>query len=178
MSEYRVASRYAKSLLNLAQERGVLEEVHDDLQLFRKVCEENRDFVIMLKNPIISHDKKTAILNQLFESRFQNETMAFLGIIAQKHRENLLPAIADEFHKQYNDYHGIGMAKVTTVIPLDDTLRQEFKTLTGGLVGKQKIELSESINKDLIGGYVLKVEGKQVDESLRGKLKELSLKFS
>jgi F-type H+-transporting ATPase subunit delta len=178
MSEYRVASRYAKSLLSLALERGVLEEVHDDLQLFRKVCDENRDFVVMLKNPIISHDRKTVILNKLFESKFQHETMAFLGIIAQKHREMLLPAIADEFHKQYNDHHGIGMANVTTVFQLDDRLRQEFKTLTGGLIGKRKIELSESIDKDLIGGYVLKVEGKQVDESLRGKLKELSLKFS
>ncbi len=178
MSEYRVASRYAKSLLTLSQERGVLEQVNQDFELFRKICKDNRDFVVMLKNPIINHDKKSAILNRLFEERFQKETLAFLGIIAQKNREMLLPAIAEEFHTQYNQFHGIGMASVTTVIPLDDSLRQDFKDLTSRLIGKQGIELAENIDKDLIGGYVLKVEGKQVDESLRGKLNELALKFS
>ena len=178
MSEYRVASRYAKSLLTLAHEDGVLEEVHRDLQLFLEVCKENRDFVVMLNNPIISHDKKSSILNRIFEGRVQKETMSFLAIISRKHREMLLPAIAEEFHKQYNEFHGIGMAKVTTVFPLDDSLREEFKNLTSNLIGKQQIELEETVDEDIIGGYLLKIEGQQVDESLRGKLKELALKFS
>jgi F-type H+-transporting ATPase subunit delta len=70
------------------------------------------------------------------------------------------------------------MAKVATVFPLDDALREEFKGLIAHFTGKDDVELEEEVDEDLIGGYVLKFEGKQVDESLEGKLKELSLKFS
>jgi F-type H+-transporting ATPase subunit delta len=89
-----------------------------------------------------------------------------------------LPAIADEFHRQYNVLRGISMAKVTTVFPLDETLRNEFKNLIGTYTGATEVELEEVVDDDLIGGYLLKLEGKQVDESLKGKLKELSLKFA
>jgi F-type H+-transporting ATPase subunit delta len=70
------------------------------------------------------------------------------------------------------------MAKVATVFPLDDSLRDEFKHLIGQFTGQRAVELEEEINEELIGGYVLKLDGKQLDESLRGKLNELKLKFS
>ncbi len=57
MANLRAASRYAKSLLELAAEKGVLEEVFADMKLFTEVCNENYNFVLMLKNPIIKHDK-------------------------------------------------------------------------------------------------------------------------
>ena len=63
MSELRVASRYSKSLITLAQDQGILEEVHSDMLMFLNVCRENRDFVLMLKNPIISNDKKARYSN-------------------------------------------------------------------------------------------------------------------
>ena len=122
--------------------------------------------------------RKPGILTALFDGRVNAMTMSFFGIITKKNREMLLPLIADEFHQQYNVLRGIGMAKVTTVFPLDESLREDFKQLAGAFVGKQEVELEEEVNEELIGGYLLKLEGKQVDESLRGKLKELSLKFS
>lgn len=178
MSEYRVASRYAKSLITLGQEQGVLEEVHRDILLFIDVCRKNRDFVLMLKNPVISNDKKFNIVQALFEGKIHAFTIAFFRIIIQKHREMLLPAIAEEFRRQYNELRGISIAKVYTVFPLDEYLRKEFKSLVRVYTGKQQVQLLEEVDEDLIGGYLLKVEGKQVDESLKGKLKELSLKFS
>ena len=62
MSEFRIASRYAKSLLELAKEKGLLEEVHDDMQAFSKIYDSNRDFEMFLKNPIIQHTRKRGIL--------------------------------------------------------------------------------------------------------------------
>ena len=178
MSEYRVASRYAKSLTTLAQEKGILDEIHQDMLSFLNICKENREFVLMLKNPIISNDKKSGILKTLFEGKVHQMTMSFFGIITQKNREMLLPLIAEEFHQQYNAIRGIRMAEVTTVFPLDESLRNEFKNLIASYTGATKVELEEIVDEDLIGGYLLKLEGKQVDESLKGKLKELSLKFA
>jgi len=178
MSEYRVASRYAKSLVTLAQDQGVLEEVRENILLFRDVCRENRDFVLMLKNPVISNDKKFGVIQALFEGKIHPFTLAFFKIVIQKNREMLLPAIAEELRQQYNALHGISIAEVFTVFPLDESFREKFKNLVRYYTGTKEVLLEEEVDGDLIGGYLLKVAGKQVDESLKGKLKELSLKFS
>lgn len=178
MSEYRVASRYAKSLITLAQEQGLLEEVHNDIQLFSKICHENRDFTMMLKNPIINNYMKSQILREIFEGKVHEITTAFFDIVTKKNREMLLPEISSEFHLQYNIINEISLANVATVFQLDDSLRDEFKHLVAHFTGSKTVELKEEINEELIGGYVLKLGGKQIDESLKGKLKELKLKFS
>ncbi len=178
MSEYRVASRYSKSLITLAQELDILEEVRQDILLFADLCRENRDFVLMLKNPVISNEKKFGVIETLLKDRIHPVTLSFFRIIIQKNREMFLPAIAEELRHQYNALKGISMAKVYTVFPLDETLRQKFKSMVLDYTGKKEVQLQEEVDKDLIGGYLLKVEGKQVDESLKGKLKELTLKFS
>mgnify|MGYP001571503800 CR=1 FL=1 len=66
MADSRVASRYVKSLLGLAVEKEALDKVHKDMILFSKVCEENRGFTLMLRNPIIKHDKKREIWKEIF----------------------------------------------------------------------------------------------------------------
>ncbi|ELR69901.1 ATP synthase delta chain [Fulvivirga imtechensis AK7] len=178
MSEYRVASRYARSLLALAEEKGVIEEVHNDMLSFLQVCEENRAFVLMLKNPVIKHDKKGVILEQIFKGRASDLTLTFFEIITRKNREAALPAIAKEFHNQYNAYKGIELATVTTAVPLDKGLRLKLEELVKKMSSKEKVELIEIVDKDVIGGYVLKVGDRQIDDTLRSKLKELELQFS
>ena len=69
MADSRAASRYVKSLLGLAVEKNALESVYQDMLLFTKVCEENRAFELMLKNPIIKHSKKREILEKIFEGK-------------------------------------------------------------------------------------------------------------
>ncbi len=177
MSDFRVASRYAKSLISLAESQGMLEVVHEDMQLFSQICESNRDFTLMLKNPIINHHKKLSILKGIFENRVNTITMSFFEIITRKNRENVLVSIATVFHAQYNQFKGIEMAKVSTMFTLDEPLRDQFKKIIKEATGKHNVELAEEVDKELIGGYILKVEGQQVDESLKGKIKELKLKF-
>jgi len=178
MSEVRVASRYAKSLIGLAQEKGALEAVHQDMQLFAGICEENIDFRIMLRNPIINHEKKLNILQGLFDGRVHQITSSFFEIITRKNRESVLYAIAQEVHKQYNALKGVEMAEIKTTFALDDELRREFKSVIAKATGMNGVELKEEVDKELIGGYVLRVGGQQIDDSLKGKLKELKLKFS
>lgn len=178
MADIRVASRYVKSLLGLAVEQGVLEQVNADMQLFAKVCDENRAFALMLKSPVIRHDKKKEILNKLFQGKVNKLTMTILDIITTKNREPLLPAIAKEFHNAYNLYKGIGKASVTTAVPLDSKLRSEIEEIVKKLNGKKDIELVEKIDQSIIGGFVLNVGDKQIDASIESKLKGLKFKFS
>jgi F-type H+-transporting ATPase subunit delta len=178
MADSRVASRYVKSLLGLAVEKGVLDKVHDDMILFSKVCEQNRAFVLMLRNPIIKHDKKRDILEKLFKGKVQTLTLAIFDIITKKNREPLLPAIATEFHIAFNDYKGVGGASVTTAIPLDAKLRAEIEQIVKKLSDKKQVEITEKVDADMIGGFVLNVGDRQIDASIKNKLKALKVKFS
>jgi len=178
MADIRVASRYVKSLLGLAVEQGVLDQVDKDMQLFDKVCTDNRAFAIMLKSPIIRHEKKLDILTKLFQGKVNKLTMAILEIITKKNREPLLPAIAKEFHNAYNVYKNVGKASIITAAPLDAKLRAEIEAIAKKLSDKNQVEISEKVNKDLIGGFVLNVGDKQIDTSIKTKLRTLRTKFS
>lgn len=178
MADARVASRYVKSLLGLAVEQGVLEAVNTDMQFFDRVCHSNRDFVLMLKSPIIRHEKKKEILNKLFLGKVHPLTMSIIEILTKKNREPLLPSIATEFHNAYNVYKGIGKASVTSTVPIDAELRSELVALVKKLSNKTQIELEEKVDKDLIGGFILNVGDRQIDASIKNKLKVLKNKFS
>lgn len=178
MADSRVASRYVKSLLGLAVEQKVLDEIHRDMLLFSKVCNENRSFEILLKNPVIKHDKKLEILKRIFSGKVHSLTMAFFDIITRKNRESILSGIAKEFHNAYNDYKGIGKATVITAVPLDAGLRAEFEKLVKNYSDKKQVELIEKVDHDIIGGFVLNVGDRQIDASIKNKIKTLKLKFS
>ncbi len=177
MSEYRIASRYAKSLLGLADEQGSLEEVNKDMLMFSELASENRDLVLMLKSPVVPHSKKLAVLNQVFDGKVHKLTMAIFQILTKKQREAYLPAIATEFHHQYNVRKGIEEATITTTFALDAALRKEFEGIVKSISGK-KVELTEKIDEEIIGGFVLKIGDRQIDDSLSSKLSALKLKFS
>lgn len=177
MSEYRVAYRYAKSLLELAEEKGILEAVHQDMQLFASVAKENRDFVLLLKNPIIPGDKKLSVLEAVFGGKVNELTQEFYKIIVRKGREGYLLAISKEFHLQYNAYKGIAGAKVITTFALNDELRKQFTDIVKEISGKE-VELEEMVDEDLLGGFVLRIGDRQVDESVSTKLLRLKKEFS
>jgi F-type H+-transporting ATPase subunit delta len=178
MADSRAASRYVKSLLGLAVEKKALEEVHRDMLLFSEAISKSRPFELLLQSPVIRHDKKLGILKKIFQGKVHSLTMAFFEIITRKNREPILVGVAREFHNAYNEYKGIGKATVTTAIPLDANLRTEMEKLVRKYSDKKQIELIEKVDSDLIGGFVLNVGDRQVDASIKSKIKTLKLKFS
>ncbi|HEX5169197.1 MAG TPA: ATP synthase F1 subunit delta [Cyclobacteriaceae bacterium] len=178
MAESRAASRYVKSLLSLAVEQGALDNVHEDMLLFDKVCRENQSFRLMLKNPVIKHEKKRDILEKIFAGKVHPLTIAIFDIITRKNREAILPNIARDFHNAYNEFKNISKATLTTAFPIDNSLKSQFETIVKKLTKNESVELVEKLDKDMIGGFILDVGDKQIDASLKNKLKMLKVKFS
>ncbi|MBB6609801.1 ATP synthase F1 subunit delta [Pontibacter sp. Tf4] len=176
MSEVRVASRYAKSLIELAAEKGVLEQVNEDMKLFSDVVSKNRDFQLMLHNPIVKSDKKLAVINGVFKGKVQEMTLSFFNIVARKNRESLLEFIATEFVKQYNVLKGIQRASIVSAAPLSPALRQQIGEKLAAQTGKT-IQLEEMIDPSLIGGFVLRVGDRQIDSSVKNSLRKLKNNF-
>lgn len=178
MADSRAVSRYVKSLLDLAVERQVLEEVHRDMVVFTDVVFKSRQLELLLQSPVIKHDKKLEILKRIFTGKVHPLTMAFFEIITRKNREPILAGVAREFHNCYNEYKGIGKATVTTAIPLDAKARMDIEKLVRTYSDKKEIELTERVDPGLIGGFILNVGDRQVDASIRHKIKSLKVKFS
>lgn len=178
MSEQRAASRYAKSILDLAQERGNLPQVKEDMDLFAKTLEQNRDLRLLLRNPIVKHDKKLAILRAIFGGKVSEVTEKFFTIITQHNRESALEWVATEFQSQYERLRGIQVAQVTTAQPLTPALREEVTQLVRRQTGLQSITLTEKVDESLIGGFVLRIGDQQIDDSVRNRLRKLRSEFT
>lgn len=172
-----VAARYAKSLLDLAQEQGLTETMYKDMQFFKNTVDQSRPLMLMLKNPIVRAEKKSAVIKAAFTNRVNPVTMAFFEIIARKNREGIMDAIAEQFIKQYNKLKSIERATVFTTVPLTDPQRETFKAMVIQSTGGKTVELEEKLDSNLIGGYVLRLGDRQVDGSIRNQLNELRLKF-
>jgi F-type H+-transporting ATPase subunit delta len=177
MAESVVAYRYAKSLIDLANEKKVVDEVSQDMALFKQICDENRQFLVVLGNPIVRHEKKLGILKKVFENRVNPVTFSIFNVLTKKNRESLIYAIADEFQKIYNDQNGIQQATVISSTALTDEQRKQFTKVVADATGR-KVVLEEKVNESLIGGYILKVGDTQVDTTVRKKLNDLKLKLA
>lgn len=178
MSDSIVAYRYAKSLIDLASEKGIVKEVNEDMAFFKKVSDENRQLLNVMASPIVRHEKKLKVLKGIFESNVHPVTFAILTLLTKKSREGLLVSIADEFQKLYNTQNKIEVAKITTVESLTDEQRNEFKKVVAKATGHESVVLEEKTDQALIGGYVLRVGDSQVDTSIRKKLNSLKLSLN
>ncbi|HLK98210.1 MAG TPA: ATP synthase F1 subunit delta [Hymenobacter sp.] len=178
MSELRVASRYAKSLLDLAEEQGTLEQVMQDMELFNNTLEQSRDLRLLLRNPIVKHDKKLAILRAVFGGKVSDLTERFFTIVTQKNRESALEFIGSEFLLQYNKLRGVQTAEVTTATPLTPELRANVEALVRQQTGLAQVILTERVDASLIGGFVLRVGDRQIDDSVSFRLRKLRNEFS
>lgn len=177
MNESRVAYPYAKSLFSLTKEQGKVEEVLNDMQLIASVCAENPTLDQVFKSPIIPHDKKNSIMDTIFKGRVSNLTFEIYSLLRKKNREMYLSEIAKQFVNIYKQENNIVSAQITSAAPLTEHLRSEFKNLISSKFGSKKIEMQEVVDNEILGGYILRVGDRQIDQSIKGKMLTLKSKF-
>jgi F-type H+-transporting ATPase subunit delta len=177
MQNPRLASRYAKSLVDLAVEKGQLEVVRADMQVLQQITKGNPDVVTLLKSPVIKPDKKQKILAAILEGKISNITSMFIQLLVTKGRESNLPEITTEFARQYNVLNNISKVKITTAVPLDAAILSAIKQKVEAGSDK-KIEMETAVEPDLIGGFVLETEDRLFDASILRDLKDIKKQFA
>jgi len=176
MSYTKITLRYAAAFFDLATEKGVVEKASEDMVLLGKVCTSNRDFVRMLQNPVIHADKKKKVIALIFGTSVNTMSLSFMNLMIRKRRERYLPSIAEAFDNLYKISKGIKTAYVTSAISLDANEKAGILEIIGKLTDK-KIELVESIDDKLLGGFVINIDDFQVDQSIATKIKVLKKDF-
>lgn len=176
MKGTKVASRYAKALLELAIENNKLDAVAGDMNYLLSANNETRDFQLLLNSPIIHADKKIAIFAELFD-QFEQVTKSFVNLITKNGRESLLPEIAQAFDAQVKTYKGIVPVTIVTAAPMsqqtkDMILSRVQSTVTGTL------EVTEKVDPSLIGGFVVRMDDKRIDASVASQFTNLKQRLT
>lgn len=177
MSEFKVASRYAKSLIDLAKEQNALEAIHGDMLQVIEIIKSNSNLRAVLKNPIIKLDKKSNILKEIFGAKAHAAVISFFDLLVKKGRAGVIYATAKEFVSEYNREKGIVEASVVSAVPLSKEHQNEIISLIKKDYGNEVI-LTNEVNPDLIGGFILRVGDKQVDTSIASQLNKLEQHLS
>jgi F-type H+-transporting ATPase subunit delta len=177
MSEIKVASRYAKSLIDLALEQKALEEIKNDMDLFVNTLKASSELQAVVKNPIIPLGKKNDILKALFGDKIHKVTSAFLKIVVDKGRADIIFGTAKEFLNQYYQFKNIVTAKVVSAAALTEEAKAEIITKVKAITGGDVV-LNASVDANLIGGFILTVGDKQFDSSIASSLSRLKKEFA
>lgn len=177
MSVFKVASRYAKSLLDLVNENGKLEQSKADIELIAEVIRSNSELKAVLSNPIVKIDKKQNILKSLFAGKVGDEVLSFLDIMVRKGRGELVYATTLEFIREYDELKGIVHAEVVSASPLSATNMESLKANIAAQINAQVV-LTNTIDESLIGGFVVTVGDRQIDASIAGRLDDLERHFT
>jgi len=167
-----IAFPYAKALFDFAVEKDALDAVYKDMLALTSLCRTNRDFLLMLKSPILKTEKKQKIITAVFKDAVSEITRGFLKIITAKRRESLLNDMGIAFIELYKDSMGILTTTVKTAVPLTAELRKEILEVMGPQ-SKGSIDLVEEIDEDLIGGFVLQWKDMQYDASILNEVNKM-----
>ncbi len=172
MSNTKISKRYAKALFEFSQDENIIEEVYADMEYLHQLCDLSDDFVAMLKSPVIKLAKKIEILAAILEDKVSKVTMRFLHIISKSRREFIIPSLAEQFILMYKDSKGLKSVKLFSATELPTAVIDEIAATLEKQVHKT-IEIHESIDEDLIGGFIIKMDDQQFDASIKTKLAKL-----
>jgi F-type H+-transporting ATPase subunit delta len=171
MNESQISVRYAKALFKSAFEKKILDSVNQDMDLLAATCKLG-DFLYMLELPSLQPSQKINFINSIFSKIMSETTLALIHLVIKNKRESYLPGIARNFRDLYRKEKGIRSAELLTALELDESTIKSVKELIKKSFDSE-IELSASVNSDLIGGFVLKIEDLQYDSSVASNLKRM-----
>jgi F-type H+-transporting ATPase subunit delta len=176
MKGTKAASRYAKALLELAIEQNKLDRIAADMAYLAKINHDEKDFAVLLNSPVVKSDKKIAIFNELF-GQFDELTTKFINLITKNRREGLLAEIAHSFEAQVKEYKGIVPVTLISATALDNATKEAILAKVKGSINGQP-EITEVIDEELIGGFIVRMGDKQIDASIARQFNNLKQRLT
>jgi|TARA_B110000238_G_scaffold196493_1_gene237346 F-type H+-transporting ATPase subunit delta len=170
-----ISDRYASALYDLANENKVVDSVIENLNFLKDIISENKELKLVVKSPLItSNDKLEIILKLVSEKNFNQLSITFLKVISNNKRFSSLPSIILQFIKINAQKRGDILADVTSADDLSDQQQEDIKEQLRTILG-EKLSLNFKVDKNIIGGLIVKVGSKMIDTSLANKINKLNI---
>jgi F-type H+-transporting ATPase subunit delta len=169
MNESKITVRYAKALFALAKESHLLDVMKKDMELLYQCIHEIPELQYVIQSPVIKVSEKAKLFDESFRGAFTPLTVSFINMLLDRRREEYLMSIARYFLSSLQKDEGIQLAELITAMPLNEQLRKKIIQFIARKFNTE-VELHESVDGKLIGGFVLRVGDQQIDASIASKL--------
>src|SRR5690554_1597310 len=123
MAGFKAATRYAKGLMQFAQETGQAQVINQEMVDVRNAIESSRELAQFLESPLLDSKRKNTIAKEIFKG-FSPSTQNFITLVINQRREKWLKQIAKQFNDLYDFINNTRTAEIITATPLDDSLIQ------------------------------------------------------
>jgi len=173
MPNHSVAQRYADALFGIAEAQGNLDKVDQDLAAIAQILADHPDMAHLWDSAVVSTEDKKAIVKQLFEGKIEPITFNTLLLMFDKQRGGSVAALPRFFRERFDAYRKRVKVNVRTVMALGSDETEELRRVLAKAT-EREIEMETTLDPDLIGGLVVTVGDKVIDNSLRGRLEALA----
>ncbi len=167
-------SNYANAFFALALESNKLENYHEDALTIQKVFTKEKDLLKVLTCYLLDESERMKIIDKVFSSLLEEDSRNFIKVILSNHKLKNINEIIDMFHDLYNEKNNICKGTVYSSIPLskEQIIRIEVAFYDKK---KQKVELVNKIDKEIIGGVKVVIKDHIYDGSIKNQLELLKL---
>lgn len=173
MLNLQLARKYGAAIFEIAQEENKLEAYGNELAAVSRDLFSVPELKAFLTNPQVQPEDKKEILKKLYAKEPLSEMMTnFLMLLVDKRRIVLLDAINEVYQGLSNEAQGIIIADVTTAFDLKPALAKRLNEKLAAVSGR-KVKLRTHLNKDIIGGVIVKIGDTRIDGSVTGRLQTL-----
>jgi len=169
----KVSYRYARGLFQLAKDQNLLEDFLGDCQLILKY-EQNKEFSDLVMNPTLRKEKKQEIFMEAFKGQVSIKFLDFFKLLITKGRETHLFSITKTYIMLYNKVKSIIVTEVVSATPLENNVLKMIKEKFASL---GEIEITQTIDKNIVGGIIVKVGDLQYDLSIRNQINSVKRAF-
>lgn len=167
------AKVYGDALFEEAVEKKKVDLLFEEVQQIKVVFSENEELMQFLTHPKIVKEEKISVVEKVFLGRISDDLIGFLTIIVDKGRQKEILPILDYFIGQVKEYKKIGIVYVTSAIELSETQKARIYEKLQQTTEFKELEMHYSVEKELIGGLVIRIGDRVVDSSVRTKLEEM-----
>ena len=166
------AVAYARSLLELANERNQADEIGQEMAGIRDILTEQPSFAAYLADPGIGGTERTATLEKVFKGRVSPLVSNFLGVVNNHGRMRMLGPIAQAFVDLLDEQRGNVEVDVTVAQRLSADQLEQVRQRVSQALGKNAV-VHQYVDEDIIGGLVLRVEDRLIDASVKYQLEAM-----
>jgi ATP synthase F1 delta subunit len=166
-----IAQVYARSLFEVAKEQDKLDEVREQLGQFADALEGNRELQVFFFSPYFSSEEKKDGLGKVLDGA-NPAILNFFELLVEKHRMPALFRIRRTYDQLWEHENKLLPVEITSAIELDDEIAQRIGDQIGQQTG-QRVELTKTVDPEILGGLVLRVGNSILDASIRNRLENL-----
>jgi F-type H+-transporting ATPase subunit delta len=169
-----VSKTYGDALFELALEENKLDVLFEESKAIKEVFLSNDELLKLLNHPKIDKEEKISVIENIFKERASKDFVGFLILIIRKERQKDIIKILDYFISIVKEYKKIGVAYVTTAIDITEAQKKAVEDKLLATTKYEQFEMNFITDKSIVGGMIIRIGDRVVDDSVSSKLSELS----